>query len=139
MLKLEQAPTFLGSVDIPLPSGEVAKIECVFKWMSVKDLRVFLHKAELASKANLPGMGFVQWVIRGLSKVPGLKAWAETRTITYRTDFDYLDRIIESWSGVDLPWSEEACESLTKNYPHAVTLILGAWAKGLAESRRGNS
>lgn len=138
MLKLNQAPTFKGSVQIPLPDGKTAQIECVFKWMSTKDLQAFFRSVRLAAVAHKPGVRAAQWVVRALGRVPGLKAWAQARTVTYRSDFEYLDQIIESWSGVDLPWSREACEALIQHYPHAVTIILGAWAKGLSESRLGN-
>ena len=138
MLKLNQAPTFAGSVQIPLPDGQTAQIECVFKWMSAKELQAFFRSVRLAALADKPGMCAAQWVVRLLGHVHGLNAWAQARRITYRTDFDYLDQIIESWSGVDLPWSREACEALIRHYPHAVTIILGAWAKGLTESRLGN-
>lgn len=138
MLKLNHAPTFTGSVEIPLPDGKTAQIECVFKWMSMRDLGAFLRGVRLAAVANRPSMRAAQFVIRCLGRVPGLGDWAKTRTVTFRSDFDYLDQIIESWSGVDLPWSREACASLLRNYPHAVTIILGAWAKGLAENRLGN-
>jgi len=138
MLKLNQSPTFKGSVDIPLPDGNTAQINCVFKWMSMRDLGKFMRSVQLAAVANKPSVRAAQFVIRWLGLVPGLGKWAKKRRVVYRSDFEYLDQIIESWSGVDLPWSPEACESLLKNYPHAVPLILGAWAKGLTENRLGN-
>jgi hypothetical protein len=138
MLKLQQAPTFTGKVEIPLKGEKVAVIVCVFRWMHVKDLRAFLGKVQAAGMMNSPSMRLVQWVVRLVAHVPGLRAWAERRTIPYRTDFDFLNEILVSWEGVDMEWGPEACRRLIEQHPNAVSLILGAWCAGLAEGRLGN-
>lgn len=138
MLKLATAPTFKRTVEIPIHDGQIAKIECTFKWMSLRDLGAFLARVRLAANAHRWPVRLSQFVIRGLSRVPGLQKWAKPRILTYRTDYDYLNDMIESWDGVDMPWSEEACKQLIALYPQAVTFILAAWAKGLEENRLGN-
>lgn len=137
MLKLQQAPTFTKKVDIPLPDGNVARVECVFRWMHTKDLRDFLSKVH-ASQSLTPWAMRVSQAVVWVAKRIGAKEWAHKREIPYRTDYDYLSAIIESWDGVDLPWGPQACDLLLKQYPQAAGLILGAWAKGLTEGRLGN-
>lgn len=138
MLKLAHSPTFKRSVEIPIQEGKVAKIECTFKWMSIRDLSQFLARVRMAAYADRWPVKLSQVFIRLAANVPGLKKWAQPRILTYRTDFDYLSDIMESWEGVDLPWSREACDQLIALYPHAVTIILASWAKGLEDNRLGN-
>lgn len=138
MLKLAQAPTFTGKVQIPLQGDQVAEVVCTFNWMHLKDVREFLGKVQMAARMGSPVVRLVQWLLRGLAKVPGLSAWAGKRIVPYRTDFDFLNEIIVSWEGVDLPWGPDACKALIEQHPKAVGLILGAWCTGLAEKRLGN-
>ena len=92
----------------------------------------------MAAYADRWSVRISQAIIRCLRWVPGLRKWADQRLVPYKTEFDYMNQIIESWSGVDLEWGPEACDQLVKTYPHAVTIILAAWAKGLEENRLGN-
>lgn len=138
MLKLAQAPTFTGKVQIPLQGGQVAEVVCTFKWMHLRDVREFLSRVQMAARMGSPTARVAQWLLRGLVKVPGLSKWAGKRVITYRTDFDFLNEIVESWEGVDMPWGPDACKALIDQHPSAVGLILGAWCTGLADQRLGN-
>lgn len=138
MLKLTQAPTFTGKVQIPLQGDQVAEVVCTFKWMHIRDVREFLGKVQMAARMGSPVVRTGQWFLRRLVKVPKLGAWASKRVISYRTDFDFLSEIVESWEGVDMPWGRESCQALIEQYPNAVGLIMGAWANGLADKRLGN-
>lgn len=138
MLKLQHAPTFVGKVEIPLSADKVAQVTCTFKWMNRKDVQTFYRRIHMLSLMGSWHMQMAQRLVRLLSHVPGLKAWADARTVTFKDTFDMLDQVIESWQGVDLPWSRESCELLIAQHPTAGLLFLGAWSKGLAENRLGN-
>lgn len=138
MLKLAHDPTFVGKVEIPLSGEKVAHVTCTFRWMDRKDVQAYYRQIHMLSLMGAWHMRAMQRFIRALSHVPGLKAWAAARTVTFTDTFDMLDRVVESWQGVDLPWSREACDLLIQQHPTAGLLILGAWSKGLTENRLGN-
>ena len=138
MLKLQHAPTFTGKVEIPLPGDKVAHVTCTFKWMHRKDVMTFYRRIHMLALMGKWHMRLAQRIVRALAYVPGLKGWAESRTVTFQDTFDMLSEVIDSWEGVDLPWSREACDLLIAQHPNAGMLFMGAWAKGLAENRLGN-
>lgn len=138
MLQLQSAPSFKADVKLPLPNGDVASIVCVFRWMPQREMVEYLRHVGLASYLDNRTFMVVQRVLRVLSKVPGLKAWAGRRVLQYRSHFEYLDRIIDSWERVDLPWGQDACDRLLMMCPEAPIIILGAWAEKVREGRRGN-
>lgn len=137
MIKLNHAPTFKATVQIPM-GGTVAQFKCEFRWMNDKRLAEFIARMRMLEAAESTPVKIVQSVYRLLAKIPLVKRWASPRVIVHKSAFEHLSDIIVGWEDVDMDWSEEAFNRLIELQPNALTLILGAWAKGLAENRLGN-
>ena len=138
MLKLNHAPTFKATVQLPMAGGVVAEFKCEFRWMSDKHLSEFLFRMRTLDSLNRPSMRAMQSVMRFLSKLPIVGNWAQARVIHKKTAFEHLDEIMVGWEDVDMEWSEAAFNRLMEIQPNALALILGAWAKSLADNRLGN-
>lgn len=137
-LRLKAPETLEGSFEIHQPGGDAkpVKVKCVFRCTpGRKELLETVRQGQLVMMAGLPGFAFGQAIIKALSLVfPKLKP----RVLKYADMHAFLDSILVSWEGVDMPWSREACDNLLMMYPGANILILGAWAQAHKEARLGN-
>lgn len=131
MLKLATNPTFSASVEIPLPDGKVAKVECEFRYIPTTKLAAFLREAAANSGPGPLWHRLLAWIAK---RVPWVSRFVKPR----RSDADYLSDIVTKWSGVDMEFSHESAQILCEMYPHAAALIVKTWATELSKLRLGN-
>lgn len=55
-----------------------------------------------------------------------------------RPDLDAILELVAGWSGVDVPFSQEALDQLLDNYAGSAGAIFSAYNKGLLEGRQKN-
>jgi hypothetical protein len=108
MLKLVPNPTFKLDVNIPLPTGNVAKIKLEYK---------HLGRAALED-----------W----------LKSTADEEGNVLRKDHEALGEVIVDWSGVDEKFSQENLEQLLDSYPSAGRAMINAYLPAILEGKTKN-
>lgn len=67
-----------------------------------------------------------------------LKAFYDAMKTSDEDDAHHLKLIIAGWSGVDVPYSDEALEALLDQYPAAARELFAAYSTELLESKRKN-
>jgi hypothetical protein len=137
-LRIKAPETLDGAFELLQPGQDArpAVVKCVFRCKPLReDVQDVVRQGQLTMFLGVRGFGAGQAVVRRLAKVfPKLRA----RVLRYGSVFEYLDSLLVSWEGVDMPWSREACDSLTRMYPGAQIVILAAWLKAHKEARLGN-
>lgn len=111
MLKLQPAPTFKSSVEIPVPGDKPVSVGWTFKYRDQDQMQEFLFGDGAKARASLPAA----------------EANAEA-----------LMDIATDWSNVDTAFSAEAVSIFVKRYPSAAGMVMAKYIAEVSGARLGN-